>query len=107
MGAEKLLYEEVKKYLKSIKGCWFFKVHGSVKQQKGIGDIVGVYNGWFFMLELKAPDGKPTKLQKYTGHMVRQCRGIVIYVWSVDDIRWFFESTTQTGPGGLPLKKKR
>lgn len=54
----------VKPFLKSLNKCWFFKVHGgSIFQQAGIPDIVGVVNGKFIALELKAEKGTPSELQ--------------------------------------------
>jgi len=54
----------VKRFLKALPKTWFFKVWGGGMQKRGIPDILGVINGRFFALELKASDGSPTELQK-------------------------------------------
>ena len=68
--------KQVKPFLKSLKKCWFFKVHGgSVFQSAGIPDIVGVINGRFIGLELKAEKGKTSQLQLRTIRLINAAGG--------------------------------
>lgn len=73
MGPEKLFETKVCKFLKDLKKTWFFKVHGSMFQRSGVPDIVGIINGTFFALELKAENGKPTALQVYNVKQLNWC----------------------------------
>lgn len=67
---------QVKPFLKSLKKCWFFKVHGgSIFQSAGIPDIVGVINGRFIALELKAERGKPSELQLRNIRLINEAGG--------------------------------
>ena len=45
------------------KGVWY-KIHGSLHQERGLPDILGCYNGKFFGIEIKAP-GKEKNVTKY------------------------------------------
>ena len=68
-------------------GGWWFKVHGGPFQQAGVPDIVGVFDGVFFGVEVKLP-GRPhpvTKLQRYTLHRIHAARGVAVVVESVQD----------------------
>lgn len=64
---------KVKAFLKILPKCWYFKVMGSMFQRSGVPDIVGVINGTFFALELKAENGKPTALQVYNIQQLKWC----------------------------------
>lgn len=72
-GPEKLFENKVKAFLKTLPKCWYFKVMGSMFQRSGVPDIVGVINGTFFALELKAENGKPTALQVYNVKQLNWC----------------------------------
>lgn len=73
-GPEKQFEEKlVKPFLKDLRKCWYFKVMGSMFQRSGIPDIVGVINGRFFALELKAENGKPSALQIFNIKQLRWC----------------------------------
>lgn len=66
----------VKPFLKNLPKCWFFKVHGgSIFQVAGIPDIIGVINGKFIALELKAEKGKPSELQVRTLKLINNAGG--------------------------------
>lgn len=73
VGPEKLFENKVKAFLKQLPKCWYFKVMGSMFQRSGIPDIIGIVNGTFFALELKAEDGKPTALQVYNVQQLKYC----------------------------------
>ena len=69
--------EQVTNYLKSLGGaCWFYKVYGGgYFQRNGIPDIIGVFKGKFFALELKAENGKAS-LQIYNIDKINRAGGI-------------------------------
>jgi penicillin-binding protein-related factor A (putative recombinase) len=69
--------EQVINFLKSLGGaCWHYKVYGGgYFQRNGIPDIVGVYRGKFFALELKAENGKASPLQIYNIDKINRAGG--------------------------------
>ena len=70
--------EQVTNYLKSLGGaCWFYKVYGGgYFQRNGIPDIIWVFKGKFFALELKAENGKASPLQIYNIDKINRAGGI-------------------------------
>lgn len=59
--------QKIRKALKArYKRLWCFKVHGGPFQQDGIGDIMGVVEGFGFMFEVKEPDGEASPIQEET-----------------------------------------
>lgn len=72
----------VKPFLKSLEKCWYFKVHGgSMFQKAGIPDIVGVVNGKFIALELKAENGRPSELQIRNVNLINKAGGYAEIVY--------------------------
>lgn len=75
-GPESRFQDKVIKYLKSLDGCWHFKVFGGgTFQRAGIPDIVGCYRGRFFALELKADNGRASELQLYNIAKINEAGG--------------------------------
>lgn len=65
IAAEKLFENKIKKYLKD-NGHWYLKYWAGAEFTKsGIPDILACVNGYFVAIEVKAPTGKPSELQKY------------------------------------------
>ena len=83
MAEEKQFENKVKKML-SEKGVWFFKVWGGLFQKAGIPDIVGCCNGHFIALEIKASNGRPSKLQMYVINKIKQAGGYARFVYPND-----------------------
>lgn len=77
MGAEKNFENKVKKYLKS-KGIWHVKYFANSFTPMGIPDVLGVVNGRFLAIELKAENGKTSPLQEYNINEIKRCGGIAI-----------------------------
>lgn len=81
MAAEKNFENRVKKFLKE-QGCWFIKYWGGGQFTKsGIPDLLICCNGHFLAVELKAPKGKPSELQKYTIGKIKEAGGIAIVLY--------------------------
>lgn len=93
MAAEKQFEKEVEKYLKSIgvyqagfpsdkmevdQIGWFTKIWGGGYQKSGIPDLLLCVNGIFISVELKAPNGRPTELQKMNTARINNSGGIGI-----------------------------
>lgn len=83
-GPEKVFENEVKKYLNSLPNCWYIKIWGGGFMKAGIPDILGVINGKFIALELKAPHGKPSELQKRNIRLINQCGGLGVILYPKD-----------------------
>lgn len=67
-------------------GFWVFKVHGGPDQTKGIPDLLGCAQGYFFGLEVKVdPKEEPTKMQSYQINEIAKAGGIVGVVTSVQE----------------------
>lgn len=76
--------EQVIKYLKSLANCWYVKVWGGGYQKSGIPDIIAVINGKFIALELKAPNGKASELQKRNIRLINECGGYGFILYPKD-----------------------
>lgn len=93
MAAEKQFEKKVEKYLTSIgvyqagfpsdrmkekQIGWFTKIWGGGYQKSGIPDLILCVNGVFISVELKAPNGRPSVLQKMNTARINQSNGIGI-----------------------------
>lgn len=82
---EKVFENNIKKYLDTLPKCWYFKVHGGPYQKSGIPDIVGVYRGRFFGIEVKKPGEKATPLQAFIISQMIKAGGLAGVVVTVED----------------------
>jgi hypothetical protein len=57
---------------------WFTKIWGGGYQKSGIPDLILCVNGVFISVELKAPNGRPSELQKMNTARINQSNGIGI-----------------------------
>lgn len=93
MAAEKQFEKKVARFLESVgvyqAGCpthqmsveqigWFTKIWGGGYQKSGIPDLILCVNGFFISVELKAPNGRPSALQKMNTARINQSNGIGI-----------------------------
>lgn len=84
------LRKKVMAYLKSLPGGFFWINHqGPFAATRGVSDILGVYHGRFFAIELKSPTGKHpvTKLQRIFLDRVIKAGEIGIVARSVEEIK--------------------
>jgi len=86
--------------MKTGKGVWWRVNNGGVydpvgkcyrKQTsklayKGISDVMGVYNGTFYAIEVKSSIGKPTSEQIAFGQQVELAGGIFMLVNNVEQL---------------------
>lgn len=67
-----------------LMGCFCFKVWGSEHMMAGLPDIIGVYRGMFFGLEVKMPEkrGNTSARQDYVHEQIRKAGGLAEVVCS-------------------------
>lgn len=89
---ESEIVKQIKEYLKTVKGCFFWKEHGGQFGTAGIPDLIICFKGRFVALEVKTATGKTTVLQAITQKRIQEAGGIAAIVRSVDDARRVIES---------------
>ena len=92
MAAEKNFENKVKKFLED-EGCWYVKYFANRMTKSGIPDLLACVNGYFVAIELKAPNGKPSELQKYHQKKIREAGGIsiILYPEGFEDFKEYIE----------------
>lgn len=88
MAAEKNFENRLKKFLED-EGCWFVKFFANAYTKSGIPDLLVCCNGYFVAVEVKAPNGKPSELQKRNIEMINDERGygVILYPDQFDDFK--------------------
>lgn len=61
--------------------CWK-KIHGNRFQNKGISDLLGCVEGWYFALEVKCMGKHATEVQEAFMDEVKVARGAATVVYS-------------------------
>jgi len=89
---EKDITAAIMRYLKTVPGCFAFKEHGGMYGTAGLPDIICCWRGRFIGFEVKAPDGKLSKLQEITIEKIIAAKGKAFMVTSVEDVRKILES---------------
>lgn len=79
MAAEKTFENKIKQFLKE-NSCWHVKFFANAYTKIGVPDILGVVNGYFVAIEVKAPNGAPSELQKYNVREINTCKGFAVIV---------------------------
>jgi hypothetical protein len=80
------LQKAIAKRLNSYCGCFFVRIHGGPYQRIGLPDVVGLYRGTFFGLEIKMP-GKErnlTDIQRATLKHINDAGGVGEMITSVE-----------------------
>lgn len=90
---EKLIENQIKKYLKEKK-IWYFKVWGGGYQTAGIPDIIACYKGRFIAIEVKNEKGKTTALQELNLELIKINGGIPIVARTVNEVKEVIENIT-------------
>jgi len=84
---EKDITAAITRYLKTVPCCFFWKEHGGQYGTAGLPDIICCYRGRFVAFEVKAPSGRPTKLQEITLQRIKDARGEAFIVRSVQEVQ--------------------
>lgn len=96
---ESTVTRQITAYLKTLKQAgepiWFTKLHGGPMQQAGLPDLIVLYRGRLFAVEIKRPGGKATQLQLHTLAEMQKAGATVCVARSVDDVRTLIEETMQ------------
>ena len=80
------LRDNVRNYLKTLKQCWYLKVHGGPMQLLGTPDYLVLYRGQFYGLELKVGKNKPTRIQLHIMEKIKQAGGTATVCRSVSEV---------------------
>ncbi len=73
---EAVLTKRILKALRGKGGFWT-KIHGGAYQATGLPDIIGVYEGCFYGLEVKTPKGgQPTARQALVLRLIKSAGGV-------------------------------
>lgn len=92
MGPEKIFENKIKKYIEDL-GGWQVKFFANRMTKEGIPDILACINGYFVGIEVKAQNGKPSKLQIYHCNKIREAGGFafIVYPSGWEDFKNFIE----------------
>ena len=88
---ERDIVEKIKKYLKTVPNCFFWKEHGGQYGTAGIPDLIACIAGRFYAFEVKTPSGKVTKLQEATIRKINKAGGTAAVVRSVEEVKKILE----------------
>ena len=80
MAAEKNFENRLKKFLED-EGCWFVKFFANAYTKSGVPDLLVCCNGYFVAVEVKAPNGKPSELQKWNIQKINDINGIAVVLY--------------------------
>ncbi|WP_195238610.1 VRR-NUC domain-containing protein [Romboutsia sp. 1001285H_161024_C4] len=89
MAAEKDFENKIKRYLDKLPKCWYFKVWAGPYSKSGIPDIIALINGKFVAIEVKAPNGKASELQKRNIDLINKCGGygVILYPKNFEEFK--------------------
>lgn len=65
MGEETNIVGKILRKLNAEHGCKAIKLHGNIYQERGTPDILAVYLGRCYLLEVKVPGKHATKIQNH------------------------------------------
>lgn len=80
MAQEKNFENRLKKFLEA-ENCWFVKFFANAYTKSGIPDLLVCCNGYFVAVEVKAPNGKPSELQKRNIRKICESGGIGVILY--------------------------
>lgn len=83
MAEEKNFETKIRKYLES-KGAWVLKTWSNGVQRAGVPDLIVCYRGTFMGLEIKARNGRPSKLQEWNLEKIKEAGGIAWLLYPID-----------------------
>lgn len=83
---------QIKKWLLSLPGCWFYSATAGPWSVGGIPDLIGVINGRFFAIEVKGPGrvNSATPLQKMRIAQIKGAGGVAFIADSLETVQTMF-----------------
>ncbi|APQ74425.1 VRR-NUC domain-containing protein [Clostridium botulinum] len=84
MAAEKKFENEIKEFLSELPKTWFYKNWSGPYSKSGIPDIIACVRGIFVAIEVKAPNGRASELQKRNIRLIRESKGIGYILYPKD-----------------------
>lgn len=84
MAAEKTFENQIKAFLNTLPNTWYFKYWAGPYSKSGIPDIIACVNGHFVGLEVKAPNGHASELQKRNVKLIQDANGKAYIVYPKD-----------------------
>lgn len=85
---EELVVDAIKRHIKKLKKehpIWLFRTHSSGRQRRGIPDLHITFWGVSVWLEVKAPGGEATPLQRQRIREINNAGGFATVVESLDE----------------------
>lgn len=102
MTPEAKILRSICRYLDGLESlCYYMKLRGGPYSVRGLPDIVGVFNGHFFALEVKASKGEVTPLQAHTLRKIYEAGGAASVVRSVKDVEKIIWALDRLGSRGI------
>lgn len=83
MAAEQIIQTKIQKWLR---GQGYYVVNVMKAGRAGVPDLLCCINGTFVGLEVKAPNGRPTDLQRANINKINDEGGVAGIVRSVEDV---------------------
>lgn len=83
MAQEKNFEKKIRNYIESI-GGWSVKFFANGMTQRGIPDLLCCINGKFVAIEVKADNGRPSPLQRWTLNKIVESGGYSILAFPKD-----------------------
>lgn len=84
---EKTITKSILRYLKTVPECFCWKEHGGMYGTAGLPDIICCIRGQFVAFEVKAENGKLTKLQDATMQRIKDAKGKAFKVTCVQEVK--------------------
>jgi hypothetical protein len=96
--AEKKITKKITDWLKTLEGCWYYKVSGGagfmsngrmVKSRPGVPDLLVIYQSRTFWFEIKSLTGKLSKVQQEEIARMQAAGARVYTVRSLETVKFF------------------
>jgi hypothetical protein len=81
------LKDEIKEYLSSLDGCFFFMPVPTGYGERGIQDIIGCLFGFYFGIEVKVRPNKETPWQARMRLRTKTAGGQSIVAYDIQDVK--------------------
>ena len=87
--SESAIQSDILSYLRHLPQCWATKYPATF--MRGVPDIIGVFHGTFFALEVKRPGEKPTPIQNAVMEQIHAAGGFAKVVTSFEEAQSVME----------------